>query len=215
MFRRRLKRSIARFAGNLTGTFAGKSPLAIRLQESEDGSLIETELSPEILQAISEAVTWCTYRRNAGYPIRSPELDPFAILDIPGFSHGSESIGAWIEKKRDCYHRATSWISQTRSRLLKAASLETSQVVDGLSRSKLLIYFPLETVDDGAAEAASSGFYDLQDAPPWDTWILFADDAIFCCVPEFAVPYAQDGIDANPVDCIHWASWSKLARIQQ
>jgi ParB family chromosome partitioning protein len=26
---------------------------------------------------------------------------------------------------------------------------------------------------------------------------------------------AQDGIDANPVDCIHWAKWTRLARIEK
>lgn len=82
------------------------------------------------------------------------------------------------------------------------------------SKSRLLIYEPLETVDDGAAEAGSMGFYDVHDAPPWDTWFLYADHAVFCCVPEFAISRAQNGIDANPVDCIHWAEWSRLARLE-
>jgi hypothetical protein len=68
-------------------------------------------------------------------------------------------------------------------------------------------------VDDGAAEAGSMSFYDVHDAPPWDTWVLYADHAVFCCVPEFAISRAQNGIDANPVDCIHWAEWSQLAHI--
>jgi len=118
--------------------------------------LTKSELSPVVLKTISEAVTWCSYRQGSGNPIRSPELDPFAILGIPDLSHGSESIEAWIERKRDCYRRATSWINQARSELLKAARTETLDAVDALSRSKLLIYELLETVDDGAAEAASA-----------------------------------------------------------
>jgi hypothetical protein len=177
--------------------------------------LFARNVSTGVLQAISEAVTWCSYRELSGKPSRCPELDPSAILNIPDFSHSSESLEKWIERKRDCYSRATSWINETRSELLKAASIETLEVDDALSKSKLLIYEPLETVDDGAAEAASMGFYDLQDAPPWDTWFLYADRAVFCCVPEFAVRRAQDGIDANPVDCIHWADWSRLARLQK
>jgi len=70
----------------------------------------------------------------------------------------------------------------------------------------------METVADGAAQAASTGFYDIEDAPPWDTWFLYENDSIFCCVPETAISAAQAGIDANPVDCIHWANWSELAR---
>jgi hypothetical protein len=87
------------------------------------------------------------------------------------------------------------------------------ETVNPLTQNKLLLYFPLETVHDGAAEAASRGFYDIEDAPPWDTWFLYENDAVFCCVPEPAISAAQAGIDANPVDCIHWANWSELARV--
>jgi hypothetical protein len=177
--------------------------------------LIKSELSPAVLQTISEAVTWCFWRQLFERPFRSLELDPSAILEVPEFPHDKESIKAWIERERDCYRRATSWINQTRSELLKAAGIETFEAADALSKSKLLIYEPLETVDDGAAEAASMGFYDLHDAPSWDTWFLYADRAVFCCIPEFAVPRAQDGLDANPVDCIRWAKWSQLAHIEK
>jgi hypothetical protein len=160
-------------------------------------------------------MTWCSRSQVSGKPLRSPELDPLAILDIPNFSHGLESIEAWIERKRDCYCRAVSWINETRSQLLKEANIATLEVVDALSNSKLLIYEPLETVDDGAAEVVSMGFYDVHDAPPWDTWFLYSNHAVFCRVPESAIPRARDGIDANPVDCIHWADWSRLARIEK
>lgn len=174
---------------------------------------LEREPSPAVLQSISEAATWCSHRPFSGNPFRSPELDPFAILDIPGFSHGPETIEAWIRKKRDSYRQAISWINQTRSELLKNADIATSDAVDALSKSKLLLYEPLETVSDGAAQAASRGFYDVEDAPPWDTWFLYADNAVFCCVPESAISSAQAGIEANPVDCIHWANWSALTRL--
>lgn len=169
----------------------------------------KSELSPRILQVICEAMIWCS-----GKPFRSPELDPLAILDIPDFSHG-QSIETWIERKRDCYSRAVSWINETRSEVLKEANIAPFDADDALSKSRLLIYEPLETVDDGAAEAGSMGFYDVHDAPPWDTWFLCAGHTVFCCVPEFAISRAQNGIDANPVDCIHWAEWSRLARLEK
>jgi hypothetical protein len=172
---------------------------------------LQRGLSPVLLQTLSETAAWCSQRERLGSSFRSPELDPSAILEMPKFPDDKESIKAWIEVKRDSYRRATQWINQTRSELLKAAGIETLTATDALSKIKLLVYEPLETVDDGAAEAASIGFYDLQDAPPWDTWFLYADRAVFCCVPEFSITRAQDGIDANPVDCIHWANWSRLA----
>ena len=167
-------------------------------------------LSPAIVQSISEAVAWCSHK-----PFRSPELDPSAILDIPDYSHGPGQLEAWIERKRDCYGQAVAWINKRRSDLLRAAHIETHGTIEALSEGRLIIFQPLETVDDGAAEQSSIGFYDVHDAPPWDTWFSFANDTVFCCVPEFAIPRAQDGIDANPVDCIHWADWSQLARTAQ
>ena len=158
------------------------------------------QLSSAVSQTIYEVVTWCSHK-----PLRSPELNPSAILDVREWSQGSEPIQAWIERTRDSYGRAILWINETRSEFLKQANLKTFEARDALSRSKLLIYEYLETVEDGAAEAASKGFYDVHDAPPWDTWVSHADGALFCCVPDFAISQAQKGIDANPVDCIHWA----------
>jgi len=170
---------------------------------------LQLKVSPTILRTVLETAIWCSSRQFSGSSFRSPELNPSAILDVPSFSRSSE-IEAWIEKKRSCYGKAISWINETRSTLLSRKGTEISDTIDVLSDTKLLLYEPLETVSDGAAEALSWGFYDLEDAPPWDTWFLYEDHSIFCCVPEFAVTRAQAGIDANPVDCIHWAEWSRL-----
>jgi hypothetical protein len=167
----------------------------------------------EVSAAISETAAWCSLTHLPDRAFRNPELDPSGILDIPDFSHGSESIETWIEKKRDCYRRATLWINETRSRLLKATDKDSLGADDALTKGRLLAYEPLETVDDGASEAGSMGFYDVHDAPPWDTWFLYANCSVFCYVPEFAISRAQDGIDANPVDCIHWVEWSELVRV--
>jgi hypothetical protein len=150
-------------------------------------------------------MTWCSYK-----PFRGPELDPSAILNVPEWSCDSEPISAWSKRKVDAYQRAIPWINVMRSEHLKTANLKKFEAGDVVSNCRLLIYECQETVEDGASEAASLGFYDLLDAPPWDTWVLYRSGAVFCCVPDFAVPRAQDGIDANPVDCIHWADWSRL-----
>jgi hypothetical protein len=173
---------------------------------------LQRELSPAVLEAVLETATWCSSRQFSGSPFRSPELNPFAILDIPSFSDSLDPVEAWLEKKDDRYGQAISWINETRLTLLKREGVKISDAIPSLSKIQLLVYEPLETVCDGAAEAASRGFYDSEDAPPWDTWFLYEERAILCCVPESAVARAQAGIDVNPVDCIHWAKWSRLAR---
>lgn len=167
------------------------------------------DLSPALSLVIAEALTWCSHK-----PFRTPALDPFSILDVPDWSYESQPFEPWAERKYDSYRRAISWINETRSELLREAGIKTLAAVDALSTCKLLIYWPMETVHDGASEASSMGFYDGNDAPPWDTWFFYGNRAIFCCVPEFAISRAQDGIDGNPVACIEWADWSRLARLE-
>jgi hypothetical protein len=68
-----------------------------------------------------------------------------------------------------------------------------------------LIYHPNAQLSDGAAQAASRGFFDVDNAPPWATWVgYFQDDTgdygpyLLSWVPVAAIPLAQAGIDVNP-----------------
>lgn len=127
-------------------------------------------------------MTWCSNK-----PFRSPELDPSAIVNVPKWSHDSEPIEAWINRQRDAYQLAIRWINENRSKHLRGANLKSVEA-DVFSNCKLLIYECQETVEDGASEAASMGFYDGRDAPPWDTWILYRNGAVFCSVPFLILP---------------------------
>jgi hypothetical protein len=80
---------------------------------------------------------------------------------------------------------------------------------------RLLVYFPDADLADGAAEAESRGFFDVHNAPPWDTWIALADDRlrvadvsyqqyVLAWVPPDLVACAAAGIDVNPEECIAW-----------
>ncbi len=71
------------------------------------------------------------------------------------------------------------------------------------------------SIADGRSEAGSEGFFDLEDRPPWDTWLVCfgkvrpqqPDQPIECLiswVPEELVALACAGIDANRCGCIYW-----------
>jgi hypothetical protein len=78
---------------------------------------------------------------------------------------------------------------------------------------RILIYTPSENVADGASKYASMGFYDANDAPPWDSWVHYLKGELICWVPSVLVPLAQDGIDANPVECIRWADSELVTKL--
>jgi hypothetical protein len=166
------------------------------------------EPSSVVLKALSETVSWCLNRSLQSNRLRSPELDPSAILKFP--SSAEVDVEVLIQTMRERYRRAIHAINEMRSTLVRDAKMEIADPAFARSKGKLLLYEPLETVEDGAAASGSRDFFDMRDAPPWDTWFLSSGDAILSWVPESVIPNAQAGIDANPVDCIHWCDWSEL-----
>jgi hypothetical protein len=104
--------------------------------------------------------------------------------------------------------------------IAKRRALLGSESVAGTSRmqpenqGKLLAYWPAENLADGAAEYSSIGFFDQNNAPPWDTWFHFSNGRLLAWVPNVLVPLVQEGIDVNPEECIQWAEWSTLSSLE-
>ncbi|MGE0871284.1 MAG: hypothetical protein AB7P03_22175 [Kofleriaceae bacterium] len=80
---------------------------------------------------------------------------------------------------------------------------------------RLLVYFPDVNLCCGAAEHESHGFFDVENTPPWDTWIALGVDHnvtktspyrvyLVSWVPTELVELADAGIQANPEGCIRW-----------
>ncbi len=131
--------------------------------------------------------------------LRSPELTP------------SADIGRYSVKTNE-KHIVDEVVSK-RASLLASDSSNLSAYRQ--SSGRLLIYEPTENVSDGASQVSSQGFFDVYDAPPWDTWVHYADNReLICWVPEALISLAQKGVDANCVDCIHWANPRLLKQLQ-
>jgi len=162
----------------------------------------------EVLRALGETATWFSRHQLRAEDLRTSILDPSSILTVPSLNE--LGIDLFSKVRRDSYRQASESIRQKRSQILREAATEPVDPAEAQVLGRLLLYEATETVSDGAAEASSHGFFDVEDAPPWDTWFWHKDGTIFCWVPDSLVSDAQAGIDANPVDCIHWANWSAL-----
>ena len=66
------------------------------------------------------------------------------------------------------------------------------------------MYAPEENLADGAAEYASFGFFDVDNVPPWDTWISMFEKYLISWVPAPLIGMVQEGLDVNPEQCILW-----------
>ena len=97
---------------------------------------------------LKETAMWCV--QNVNLADVKNCLRPHRIAPHP------LSANRWDAVDNICYNR---------ERDLEKASAN----VDAAGR--LLVYFPDEELWDGAAEAASSGFFDEHNAPPWGTWV--------------------------------------------
>jgi len=102
-------------------------------------------------------------------------------------------------------------LAEKRASLLREMNVSPTVVSSNLAAGRLLIYEPDYTVEDAASQYMSKGYFDEQDAPPWDTWVCYSDRQLISWVPPSLLGLVQAGIATNPVDCIRWLENAALA----
>jgi hypothetical protein len=96
--------------------------------------------------------------------------------------------------------------------------MEQYSLSAALNGGRILLFDPSATLTDGAAEIASGGFFDVDNIPPWDTWVCFVYEATYrtsqsrgfdgylvSWVPPYFIECVNAGIEVNPEQCIGWA----------
>ena len=170
----------------------------------DDGDLFRARLT--------ETIAWCTRPGEDG-SLRSPALQPPPRVDVAAID--AEMVRLVAERRQG----------------LIAASAHA--LAAGVHGGRLLLFDPEGSLGDGAAELSSGGFFDSDNAPPWDTWIcLTRDDErtrirnqqltdsagrgswnpigfvsfLVSWVPPEFISRTDAGIWANPEGCIAWAN---------
>jgi hypothetical protein len=106
-----------------------------------------------ILVRITEVVSWCTPHVDTSRPktcLRSAALAPHPLDD------GRKRVVASVARRR---HAALG-----RPQVLPAGDL---------AAGRLLIYEPDFNLAHGLEELETMGFVDLENTPPWDTWVAY------------------------------------------
>jgi hypothetical protein len=123
--------------------------------------------------------------------LRTPALQPNSMIgENPNENERKELVFSVVQKRAEL--------------LCSRGQGKLPDVGESQGEGRMLIYVPEENVSDGASEAASSGFFDLYDAPPWDVWVAYSDHTLLAWVPPQLIGLAQIGIDVNAVECIRW-----------
>jgi hypothetical protein len=158
------------------------------------GHVDPLRFKPHLLQArLTEVIAWCDSLQNLS-DFRSEQLKPRLLHD------GPDDLVCDIGHSR--YHQ------------LHYRKLSIAQGRPMVSTGKFLLYFPDEDLCDGAAEVASSGFFDVFNLPAYDTWVSFFVEEdrtrkyprryLLCYIPRFMLAAAEAGVEVNPEQCIEW-----------
>jgi len=122
--------------------------------------------------------------------LRTPILCPDPFVSEQSVAERERIVGTLAEKRAD---------------QLRLDHRYPLALVDDLAGGRLLQYAPDENLCDGAAQYSSKGFFDVDNIPPWDTWICFIEPYLISWVPPRLLELANIGIDVNPEQCILWA----------
>jgi hypothetical protein len=95
-------------------------------------------------------------------------------------------------------------LAEKRAAQLRLEDRYPSPLLGHPDSGRLLLYAPNENLFDGAAQYTSKGFFDVNNIPPWDTWVCFFEKYLVSWVPPQLVELASQGIDVNPEGCILW-----------
>jgi hypothetical protein len=157
----------------------------------------------KFIESLTETICWC---RGAGSLLESRiSLRTFKLAQSDLMSQHHQVFSVSLERSRRLW-------SDGQRNLAPTASL---------CGGRLLAYFPDDNLADGVAEAESDGFFDVNNTPPYDTWVWmvrnlrtfeYADGAIgetdanylVAWVPPDFIPIASAGVEVNPEACILW-----------
>lgn len=162
------------------------------------------------IASLHETALWCSSSEPTMVGFRSEALRPPALLL-------EEPIGFLIDRGHASIEDAVSDLCRRRRELLlKVPGMEIHGRV-------LLTTAIEESVVDGAARASSSGWFDGNDLPPWDTWFAYARlntrgfterQTLLAFVPSAWEADAERGMKVNPVDCMEWATGEDLRALE-
>jgi hypothetical protein len=144
-------------------------------------------------ERLAETVAWCL-RRVGSVPLadalRSSPLAPPAAVPWPETVH---SVAA---------------------ARLQGLGRSWRRPQDPLGGGLLLVYFPTPPHSHGAARAASDGYFDTYDAPPWDTWAAYIEEANRSYLVTWVPPQALAAVTAALELAPRSLAWLQYAEVE-
>ena len=160
---------------------------------------MDTQTLERFKVRLAQTIFWCAPRADRVNPatsLRTPKLRPRLLEE-----NRSQAVNTVVYARE----------------LFGGVDIRKATIPTALGGGRLLVYFPNNDLACGAAEQETAGFFDLNNVPPWDTWVDFFQNEtanidsfdtkyLIAWVPPEFVSLANKGIDVNPEQCIMWLS---------
>lgn len=185
---------------------------------------------------LEETIAWCSthdWSANPAQGLRTASLRPTEQACVEQtFFHHNELWG----KSYDEFWDNTPWQRQQvvermaiqRAEALQTRNITPPQIVQPLAGGRLLAFDLGGTLSEGASYDATQGFFDGDNVPAWDTWIVYItddpvsappwnplDSYLLSWVPAPLVNTVEQGIAVTWEGCLRWARDLDSAFLQQ
>jgi hypothetical protein len=155
------------------------------------------------IKSLTDAIAWCTLAGSLSDPKASLRTCKPKLDDL-------------IDQSSQLFR-----VDFKRMDRLQSAGQEDRPAVTGLCGGRLVAYFPSNNMACGASETESKGFFDVNNIPPYDTWVWIVRSVrhweqagrttgereanyLVAWVPPDFIALADAGIGVNPEGCIVW-----------
>ena len=170
-----------------------------------EGLVVEPSIDLSLFQwRLAETIAWCVPRltvTKSQYSLRTPALLP-QMIEYTKTEHGYSTMNPYISSTM--LPELLNDLSTKRGTLLRQENRYPSAPAQGLASGRLLFFAPDDNLADGAAMVDSEGFFDVDNVPPWDTWVWYHGSYLISWVPPQLIASAERGICVNPEACIEW-----------
>jgi hypothetical protein len=189
----------------------------------------------DIRRRLAEASAWCSSRASPDEPAASLRSD---ALRAPSIYATPAHVALWGQYRRQDFSSRTwhiQWdekkeaarpiidaertaivesLASRRSDLLGLNASAPESLIRGQAGGRVLAYFPDDNDASGASDGVTNGYFSFHDEPPWDTWLVYIDEAVMgsrisyllSWVPDIFVATVERGIDVNATRSLVWAT---------
>ncbi|MCZ6816636.1 MAG: hypothetical protein O7F76_08030 [Planctomycetota bacterium] len=157
------------------------------------------------------------------YVLRSEALRP----PVKAGDWNDDGISFWIDQVK-----MAEYVIAERRRLLTETSTVSVYECQHLSVGRLLAYYMGYSLHDGMASHETAYFFDIEDTPPWDTWVDFVtvprcptktdvsslkpielDELLIAWIPPEYTELVQQGVDTQPLEILNWVDDPRPNRV--